>query len=118
MKDPDVPTRATNAEEWIRRAAGKLNRLGRSPHWAVRYVTATTTALDTDQLICCTGTLTVNLPNINEGQYYIIKMLSSGTTVTVDGYSSQTIDGAATKTITVQYNVLRLIGGTTQWHLV
>lgn len=118
MKDPDVPITTNDPKEWIRKAAGKLNRLGRSPHQSVRYITATDTALDTDQLICCTGTLTVNLPNLNPGQYYMIKMLSAATTVTIDGSGSQTIDGAATKTITAQYGVVRLIGGTSEWHIV
>ena len=115
MKDPDIPVTATDVAGWIRKAAGKINRLGRSPRLSMRYVTAATTALDTDEWILCTGALTVTLPSLIEGKRFTIKRLSTGTT-TIATTSSQTIDGAATKTLTSQYACLTVVGGTSEWH--
>ena len=115
MKEPDIPITATDVPAWIRRAAGKLNRLGRSPRLSMRYVTAATTALDTDEWILCTGALTVTLPSLIEGKRYTIKRLTTGTT-TIATTSSQTIDGVTTKTLTSQYACLTVVGGTSEWH--
>ena len=115
MKDPDIPTRATNVDEWIRKAAGKINRMGRADRLSMRYVTAATTALNTDEWILCTGALTVTLPSLIEGKRYTIKRLLTGTT-TIACNGAQTIDGAATKTLTAQYQCLTVVGGTSEWH--
>lgn len=116
MKDPDLPVTTNNPVEWIRKAAGKINRLGRSPRFSMRYVTTSTTALDTDEVILCTGALTVTLPGVIEGKRYTIKRLGTGTT-TIATTGGQTIDGAATKTLTTQYACLRVYGGTSEWHV-
>lgn len=117
MKDPDVPTNATNTDEWIRKAAGKLNRLARSPRFSMRYVTAATTALDTDEWIMATGALTVTLPNLIEGKRFVVKRLGAAGTTTIATTGGQTIDGAATKTLVAQYACLTVVGGTSEWHV-
>lgn len=114
MKDPDIPVTAVDTATWIRKAAGKLNRLARSPRFSMRYVVADTTALETDEWILCTGALTVTLPNLIEGKRYVVKRLSTGTT-TISG--AQNIDGAASKTLTSQYACLKVVGGTGEWHV-
>lgn len=57
------------------------------------------------------GNMTVNLPAaIGNGRLVTIKKIdSSGNTVTIDGNGSETIDGATTKTLTVQYQVIQFI---------
>ena len=117
MKDPDVPTRATNIDEWIRKAAGKLNRLARYPRHSMRYLTASATAFDADEWILCTGALTVTLPSLIEGKRYTIKNIGASGTTTIATTSSQKIDGASTKTLTTQYACLKVVGGTSEWHI-
>ena len=94
---------------------GKLNRTA----------TATTyTALVTDHYIGVTSTAsarTINLPaaaTAGAGKTYIIKDESgaAGTNnITVDGNASETIDGAATKAISTNYGVLRVICDGSNW---
>ena len=94
---------------------GKLNRTA----------TATTyTALVTDHYIGVTSTAaarTINLPaaaTVGAGKTYIVKDESgaAGTNnITLDGNASETIDGAATKAISTNYGVLRIICDGSNW---
>lgn len=69
-------------------------------------VTKTTTyaIVATDYTVLCNGTFTVTLPTAvgRAGQVYVIKNSGTGT-VTVGTTSAQTIDGATTYPLTVQY---------------
>lgn len=64
--------------------------------------TTTYTATDDDFVIDCTsGNFTVNLPSLSSaevGRMYVIRN-SGGGTITVDPFSSATIDGALTETV-------------------
>jgi hypothetical protein len=46
-----------------------------------------------------------------------VKKLGNTANVIVDGNSSETIDGATTKTITSQYGTLNLLSDGKEWHL-
>lgn len=62
--------------------------------------------------------MTLTLPPAagNEGRQLVVKKVdSSGNAVTIDGNASETIDGAATLAITLQYQAYALICDGTEW---
>ena len=86
------------------------------------YVTKTGayTATNDDYVIDCTsGTFTVTLPASSgrTGRILIIKNSGAGT-ITVDGNSSETIDGAATYSIAVQYGTIQIMSDGTNWKII
>ena len=86
------------------------------------YVTKTGayTATNDDYVIDCTsGTFTVTLPASSgrTGRILIIKNSGAGT-ITVDGNASETIDGAATYSLSVQYATVQIISDGTNWKII
>ena len=80
------------------------------------------TLTDTDginvKLINATSaTITVTLPTaVANAACFIIKKTDSSTnTVTIDGYSTETIDGATTYVLYDQYNYVELVSNGTNW---
>lgn len=101
------------------------NILGRFPvFYAVRSVTASTTVVDSDYLILADatgGAITVTLPavSLNAGRRFNIKKTdASGNAVTIDGASSETIDGATTVAISTQYASYTVQSDGTAWWIV
>jgi hypothetical protein len=88
---------------------------------SVQTGTLTATA---GQIVRCDpsgGGFTVNLPDATNlaGEIIIIKNVTSSTnTITVDGDAAQTIDGAATATITTAFGVMRLISDAANWMVI
>lgn len=86
------------------------------------YVTKTGayTATDADYVIDCTsGTFTVTLPASSgrTGRILIIKNSGAGT-ITVDGNASETIDGATTYAMAVQYATVQIMSDGTNWKII
>ena len=86
------------------------------------YVTKTGayTATDADYVVDCTsGTFTVTLPASSgrTGRILIIKNSGAGT-ITVDGNASETIDGAATYAMAVQYATVQIMSDGTNWKII
>lgn len=68
-----------------------------------------------DDVIKCSGTSTITLPPASGlvGKVFIIK--NTGTeTITING----TIDGSAYKTLTTQYEVLRVVADSAEWSVI
>jgi hypothetical protein len=89
---------------------------------SLKYVakTANYTADITDYLIDCTSnTFTITLPTAVgiEGRTYIVKNSGAGT-ITIATTSSQTIDGATTKTLNTQYSGLTLVSDNVNWKVI
>lgn len=93
----------------------------------VRIVAATTTLTDNDFVLSVevpTANVTVNLPAvaaIQPGRQYIIKRDATATfTVTLDGFASETINGATTRAVgaagTAGACVVISDGG--EWHVI
>lgn len=82
--------------------------------------TATTTA--TVILVNALSTaITVSMPlasSVAHKIYKIKKIDVSANEVTVDGYSSETIDGDATKSIAYQNSALQLVSNGTGWYII
>ena len=86
------------------------------------YLARTTayTATDTDYLIdCTTGTFTVTLPASSgrTGRILIIKNSGTGT-ITVDGNAAETIDGAATYSLSAQWATVQIMSDGTNWKIL
>jgi len=86
------------------------------------------TATIFDDVVLANGTLSINLysagggtdetGNIkNEGRRVIIKNIGTGT-VTIDPSGSETIDGSATKLMSIQYSVIELVSDGVNWHII
>jgi hypothetical protein len=78
------------------------------------------TATNDDYVIDCTsGTFTVTLPASSgrTGRILIIKNSGAGT-ITVDGNGAETIDGAATYAISVQYGTIQIMSDGTNWKTI
>jgi hypothetical protein len=68
-----------------------------------------------------TGTVTISLPAaaLKPNWPYVVKKIdSSVNTVVVDPNGAETIDGAATKTLTTQYQSVRFISNGTAWSII
>lgn len=84
--------------------------------------TSTYTATINDRTItvnATSGAITINLPQASTAtnvELFIIKTDSSANAVTVDGYSSETINGATTQALTTQYQKIVIVcDGSTWW---
>jgi|688.fasta_scaffold18766_15 hypothetical protein len=87
-----------------------------------KYLARTTayTATTSDYLIDCTsGTFTVTLyaASGNAGRILMVKNSGAGT-ITVDGNASETIDGAATYSLSVQYATVQIMSDGTNWKII
>ena len=86
-----------------------------------RNISATYTATTGDDYFIniTSGTFTLNLPTAATpyGQVYVIKNSGAGT-VTLDPFSTETIDGSTTVTMNVQNQTYTIIGDGTNWKIV
>lgn len=101
--------------------ASGLSIFGGAMQYAYVSKTGTYTAAATDYMIdCLTNTFTVNLPAAAgiAGRVYIIKNSTTGTTITIDGNASETIDGSTTKTLNVQYTGYQIMSDGTNWKII
>ncbi|MEY3459772.1 MAG: hypothetical protein RL215_2929 [Planctomycetota bacterium] len=85
---------------------------------------ATYTVTKSDDIVLCNasgGAFTVTLPSAvgNTGRQFVVKRLNSGSNaVTVAAAGGQTIDGAATVTLSSQYQVITLVSDGSGWMLI
>ncbi len=82
--------------------------------------TATTTA--TVILVnALSAAITISMPlasSVTHKIYKIKKIDTSANEVTIDGYSSETIDGETTKTIAYQNSAMQLVSNGTGWYII
>lgn len=87
-------------------------------------VSGNTTLDDDDTVVLATGggsgiTLTLPAAASSAYKFYCIKKVDAGAgAVTVDGYSSETIDGATNKALSAQYDGFIIICDGTEWHIL
>lgn len=95
--------------------AGATLTTGRQ--YAYTSKSANYTATARDEVIVVTATATITLPTAVgcTGQRYYIGNIGSGITVTVNTTASQTINGAATQTITTQYTGITVVSNGANW---
>lgn len=97
-------------------SAGRVKLVG---SLTLSYIakTGTYTATDTDYAIDCTsGTFNLTLPTAvaKAGRVFIVKNSGAGT-ITVDTTSAQTIDGAASVSLSVQYQRVVVMSDGANW---
>ena len=85
--------------------------------------TATHTATASEYTIVCnnSGAITINLPAASgaSGRVYVIKKISAAlNNVTIDPNASETIDGATTKVLTMQYESAMIQSDGTSWYVL
>lgn len=89
-----------------------------------RSVTTSGNILSGDYLIVAdatAGAITLTLPPaaMVAGRIYAFKRINSGANaVIIDGYASETIDGAATHTLTPQWNSLTIMTNGVAWFIL
>jgi len=92
-----------------------------------RQVTTTTNSTyavaTTDHIVLAdatSGAITVNLPAASTtGRELVVKKVdSSANAVTIDGNGAETIDGATTQVISVQYDAVKIVSDGTEWWIV
>lgn len=82
----------------------------------LKSATTTLTAEESESVILCDGTFTVNLPTAvgNDEISYTIKNKGAGT-ITIDPSGTETIDGAATKTLAANEKAKIISDGSNWW---
>ncbi|WP_462255339.1 beta strand repeat-containing protein [Ferruginibacter sp.] len=81
----------------------------------------TATASDHTLIINNAGAVTITLPAAAgcQGRLYIIKKISAAlNNVTIDPNAAETIDGAATRALTTQYETVRIQSNGTSWFIL
>lgn len=97
---------------------------GGAARGAYRSVTASGNVVSGDYFLVCNaagGAITLTLPQaaLVPGRIYVFKRVNSGAnTVTVDGYASETIDGALTHVLAPQWNSITIISDGTAWYII
>ncbi len=106
-------------------AAGiALDQAGQALTVAIREVNASGPVLENDYIVLVDATaaaVTLDLPAAagSKGALVTVKKLdSSVNTVTVEANASETIDGAANKTLTAQYETLRIVCDGVEWWVI
>lgn len=117
--------RTSNKGDWPRRVADELSSLGRRVSGLEASTTPATgayTATADDNLILADaagGAFTVTLPLAGDASRITVKKVdASANNVTVDGSGSETIDGAANKALTAQWQTLSLQSDGTAWFVI
>jgi len=97
---------------------------GGATRGAYRTVTTSGNVQSGDYLIIADatgGAITMTLPPaaLVPGRIYVFKRISSGANaVIVDGYAAETIDGAATHTLTPQWNSVTIMSNGVAWFIL
>ena len=87
-------------------------------------ISSATTLSETHHVVLCNasgGAFTVTLPassGVLGRIYHIKKTDSSANAVTVDGNSSETIDGGTTATISTEFESIMIICDGSNWHII
>ena len=86
---------------------------------AVATATAAGSAANTEYVYLCTTTMTITLPTaVGNTSIYNIKSNDATHTITIATTSAQTIDGAGSKTIAVQYQSITVISDGANWVMI
>lgn len=115
---PWLPDFARSIEDWLRRVLARTSSISSA---AITASTALTGDDATVLVNAAAGAVTLALPAAASvtGQIYTAKKVdSSGNAVVLDPSGAETIDGAATKSITTQWNTLTIQSNGTAWFVI
>jgi predicted aspartyl protease len=114
--DPDqvLKTDGSGVLSWVDQASG-------GGGFTYSAITADPSPAVKDTHYSCTGTFTITLPAVSgttAGDQIRVKNIGTGT-VTIDGASSETVDGSTTFAMDVQWSAVTLVSnGSTGWEIV
>ena len=97
---------------------------GGATRGAIRTITATGSIVSGDYAILAnstSGAITINLPTaaILAGRIFVFKRVNAGANnVVIDPAASETIDGAATYTLSAQWASVTIISDGTNWFII
>ena len=97
---------------------------GGATRGAIRSITATGSIVSGDYAILAnstSGAITINLPTaaILAGRIFVFKRVNAGANnVVIDPAASETIDGAATYTLSAQWASVTIISDGTNWFII
>jgi hypothetical protein len=97
---------------------------GGATRGAIRTITATGSIVSGDYAILAdstSGAITINLPTaaILAGRIFVFKRVNAGANnVVIDPAASETIDGAATYTLSAQWASVTIISNGTNWFII
>lgn len=103
---------------------GRVQRGWQAAIRTIAFADSPATLITSDYTVRCnaaSGAITVNLPaaSTHPGGVYVIKKTdSSGNAVTIDGNSSETIDGATTLVLAVQYDGAMIQSDGSNWNIL
>lgn len=105
---------------------GLLIKDGKARPATTDVATTPYSALVTDSVLLVdddtvAGSVTINLPaaaTAGDGFRLDVKKLGTAGNVVIDGSGAETIDGAATQTLTLQYENLTVVCDGTAWHIL
>lgn len=89
-----------------------------------RETSASYTVVPTDEVIAVSlsaVSVVCHLPPVTQypGRRLFLKKLDAGAqTVSFDANGSETIDGAATVSLSVRYSTLQIVAGASEWHIL
>jgi hypothetical protein len=83
-----------------------------------KSATYTEAATEGDKIVLFSGTGTVNLPSAKKNAAKLTFKLMTADTLTLDPAGTETIDGAATATLNVQYASLTLVSDGSNWVVI
>ena len=128
IRSPQLPDTSRIRDQFVAQFATDLNneldnlRRDINKYVGKTVITSAEAALtltaDNDAVFC-DGTFTVTLPmaSSSDGNNYLIKNIGSGV-ITVDGNGSDTIDGAATQSLSSQYDFIAIVSDGTEWFII
>ncbi|MDO9187235.1 MAG: hypothetical protein Q7W13_14565 [Bacteroidia bacterium] len=98
--------------------SGTLTANGYTTAFSAKNSAYTLTA--SDDIVSVTGTTTITLPTAVgiAGRKYTVKNIDAATTVTVSANGAETIDGAPTKLLALQYQYLTVLSDGSNWLIV
>jgi hypothetical protein len=112
--DQVLKTDGSGVLSWVDQASG-------GGGFTYSAITADPAPAVKDTHYSCTGTFTITLPAVSgttAGDQIRVKNIGTGT-VTIDGASSETVDGATTFAMDVQWSAVTLVSnGSTGWEIV
>jgi hypothetical protein len=111
----DAATLGFNGSEFTFYGAMKLSSA------LITGTTTLTNTMHTVRVDASGGAVTVDLPDATtcQGRVYIIKLVSnSANAMTIDGFGSQTIDGATTVSTSTQFGTFGIQSNGTDWDII
>ena len=119
-----IETSVDNINLALAAAGIALDQSGQALTVAIREVSASGPVLGNDYIVLVDATsaaVTLDLPAAadNTGAIVVVKKIdSSVNTVTVEANASETIDGAANKALTTQYESITIVCDGTEWWII